>query len=90
MNDNKKITIELPDGYKIVAEISTDPVIRELYVGIENQDGVWTQDLAVIRTPYEIKDGEIVNQEGKAEVLVYTDAESEDWTHSFQTDILHY
>ena len=47
---DNRITIELPKGLKLVAERNIDPEYQnEIYVGIETPDGIWHQDLVVIR-----------------------------------------
>jgi hypothetical protein len=54
---DNRITIELPKGLKLVAERNIDPEYQnEIYVGIETPDGIWHQDLAVIRNAYSIDD----------------------------------
>lgn len=56
------ITIELPKGLKLVAEQNIDPEYQnEIYVGIETPNGIWHQDLVVIRNAYSIDDSLIVN-----------------------------
>lgn len=45
-----KITLNLPNGYKIIAEASTDTDYpNELYVYLESDDGSITQDLAMVK-----------------------------------------
>lgn len=52
-SNNNRIVIDLPNGYKLVAEQNTDPTYnREIFVGIVDSNGVWHQDLAVIRSSY--------------------------------------
>lgn len=47
---DNRIAIELPKGLKLVAEQNVNPEYQnEIYVGIETSDGIWHQDLAVIR-----------------------------------------
>lgn len=86
MGDTKvnRIEIELPNGYKLVAEQNTDPQYsREMFIGIVDHAGVWHQDLAVVRSDYSIDDGEIVWDDKKFEVLVYGDKGNEDFTDAF-------
>lgn len=61
---DNRITIELPKGLKLVAERNIDPEYQnEIYVGIETPDGIWHQDLAVIRNAYSIDDNLIVKRQ---------------------------
>ena len=79
-----RIEIALPNGYKLVAERNTDPQYdREMFIGIVDPDGVWHQDLAVVRSDYSIDDGKIVWDDKKFEVLVYGDKGNEDFTDAF-------
>lgn len=49
--ENERIAIDLPNGLKLVAEQNQDPDFpNEIFVGIENGDGVWLQDLATMGT----------------------------------------
>ena len=80
---DNRITIELPKGLKLVAERNIDPEYQnEIYVGIETPDGIWHQDLVVIRNAYSIDDNLIVNwNPGKFEVLVYANKDDVDYTN---------
>lgn len=82
---DRKIEIELWDGYKLVAEQTPDPNYRrEICVGIKDKNGVWHQDLAIIRNAYAIdKDLNIIWKENEFEVLVYGDEYDEDFTNKF-------
>lgn len=84
-NEEGKITIPLPNGYSLVATRNADPNYNfEIYVGIVDSDGVWYQDLAIIRNAYSINDNlNVVLKEGEFEVLVYSDKNQEDYTNKF-------
>lgn len=86
---DNRITIELPKGLKLVAERNIDPEYQnEIYVGIETPDGIWHQDLAIIRNAYSIDDNLIVNwSPGKFEVLVYANKDDEDYTNKFLVEL---
>lgn len=84
--ENNRIVIDL--GFaKLVAEKGIDNKYNEVYIGIE-KDGVWVQDLAVVRQKYHYKDNpnsdipDVVNED-KFEVLVYADKNDEDYTNRF-------
>lgn len=86
---DNRITIELPKGLKLVAEQNIDPEYQnEIYVGIETPDGIWHQDLVIIRNAYSIDDNLIVNWiTGKFEVLVYANKDDEDYTNKFSVEL---
>lgn len=85
--ENNRIVIDL--GFaKLVAEKGFDDKYNEIYIGIE-KNGVWVQDLAIVREKYHYKDihdsdilPTVVN-EGKFEVLVYANKDDEDYTNKF-------
>ncbi len=87
--DNKRIVINLPNGFRLVAEQNQDPEFRnEIYVGIETDDGVFYQDLAVIRNAYSINENlRVVWNPDMLEVLVYADKNDEDYTNKFSVGI---
>lgn len=87
--DNKRIAINLPNGFRLVAEQNQDPEFRnEIYVGIETDDGVFYQDLAVIRNAYSIDENlRAVWSPDMLEVLVYADKNCEDYTNKFHINI---
>ncbi len=78
------IDIPLENGYHLVAEQNTDPSFsKEIFIGIKDKDGVWHQDLAVVRNSYIINDSDIKYKDGEFDVLVYSDKDNEDFTHDF-------
>ena len=87
--DNKRIVINLSNGFRLVAEQSQDPEFRnEIYVGIETNDGVYYQDLAVIRNAYSINENlRVVWNPDILEVLVYADKNDEDYTNKYSVGI---
>lgn len=87
--DNKRIVINLPNGFRLVAEQNQDQEFRnEIYVGIETDDGVFYQDLAVIRNAYSINENlRVVWNPDMLEVLVYADKNDEDYTNKFSVGI---
>ena len=81
---NTKIEIPMNDGDRLVAEINPNVPFREIFVGIVNKEGVWVQDLACIGQDYEIEDDlSVKNVDNFYRVRCWTDADSEDMTHSF-------
>lgn len=84
MSNTQRIVIDLDGGYKLVAEQNEDPYYnKEIFVGILDPDGVWHQDLAVIRSAYQTKNNETVWKNDLFDVLVYADKDCEDYTDNF-------
>lgn len=81
-----KIKIDL--GFAtLVAEKGVDHNYREIYLGLEDKNGVWLQDLAIIGQKYHYdEDSNVINEKG-INVMVYSDANDEDYTHKFDIDI---
>ena len=81
----QRILIDLPNGLKLIAEQNADPYYKnELFIGIMTADGVWHQDLAVVRNSYSHnKYGEVDWKDGEFDVLVYADKDNEDFTDDF-------
>lgn len=80
--ENKKISIDL--GFaKLVAEVNTDPNVREIIVSLE-KDGIWSQDLAIVRQK---EDFQTETYEKKIEVLLYEDETTEDYTAKKEINI---
>lgn len=68
----------MDNGNRIVVEHDTDPrSSNELYIGVVDVNGVWIQDIAVVRS---------MLSTDKFEVLVYADAYDEDYTNRFVID----
>lgn len=81
-----KIKIDL--GFAtLVVEKGTEQNYKEVFVGLEDKNGVWTQDIAVIGQKYHYDDDLNVVQEKGIKVLVYADENNEDYTHRFDIDI---
>lgn len=88
--DKKKIDIPLPNGYHLVAVQGGDPNFPyEICVGIEDSEGIWYQDLAMIHNAYHYgaESFDPIWDEGKFEVLVWGKEYDEDYTESFQIDL---
>lgn len=78
-----RIEIELGDGNKLVAETCPEFTdYKEIYIGIENTNGLWIQDLAIVRQDY-CYSPNIVQKHGSYEILVYGDENQEDYTNRF-------
>jgi len=78
-----KIEIVLSDGYKLIAERNTGEFDQELYVGIERPDGLYMQDLAVIRPTYKLENNDVKFGSDKFQVLVYANNKTEDYSDEF-------
>ena len=83
----KRVEMPISNGRVLVAELSNDRDFKEIYLGVETEDGQWRQDLVLVGNTYKIVDTDLhVEQEDKARVCVYSDANQEDYTHSFTID----
>ena len=85
MLDSDKVFIDLGDGLKLVAETSTDPQFKEIYVYLANNEGVIIQDLAIVGEQYAYEESnnclsEVLPLHGKYSVKVYADETTDDWT----------
>ena len=81
-----KIKIDL--GFAVlVAEKGIDNNYREIYLSLEDKNGVWLQDLAIVgqQYHYDTNDG-IVHDKG-IDVKVYADCCTEDFTEEFGIDV---
>lgn len=82
---DNKIKIDL--GFaSLIAEKGSDPNYNEIFVGLEESDGVWLQDIAVIGEKYHYEGDTVVPDKGIS-VRLYSDKDQEDYTHSFDIDI---
>jgi len=83
----KKTEIVIDEKTKLVAECydPDDPNgYREISVGIE-KDGVFYQDLALVKRSHSDLDGDgFANIPGKYDVYVWGDCSSEDYTEKFE------
>lgn len=81
-----KIKIDL--GFAVlVVEKGIDNNYREIYLGLEDKNGVWLQDLAIVGQQYHYDtNGGIVHDKG-IDVKVYTDCDNEDFTDEFGISI---
>ncbi len=79
--ENKKLKIELSNGYKIVAEVYNDGTFpEEMCVYIESPDGKTMQDICMVGEKYDVVETEIVCDSNKVSCRVWGDAYSEDYT----------
>ena len=80
-----RVTIDL--GFAtLVAEKGFDPNYKEVFIGLEDEQGVWLQDLAVIGGKYHYEKGEVVH-DSEVSIKVYSDKDDEDYTHDFSVGL---
>lgn len=81
-----KIKIDL--GFAVlVAEKGIDNNYREIYLSLEDQNGVWLQDLAIVGQQYHYDEElNVVNDRG-IDVKIYADSNNEDFTDEFGINI---
>lgn len=87
--NNKRIAINLPNGFRLVAEQNQDPNFQnEIHIGIETVEGVWLQNLAIVRNAYSVGDNlTVMWSPDILEVLIYTNEKAEDYTNKFPISI---
>ena len=78
-----RFIIPLSNGYNIVSERNSGEFNKELYVGIEDENGAYIQDLVIVRPTYKFKSDNIVFDSDKFEILVFGDENIEDYTNKF-------
>ena len=78
-----KVVIPLEDGYHLIIEKNAGEFDKEVYVGIENPQGKYIQDLAIVRPTYKFKDDAVKFDSDRFEVLIFADHEVEDFTNKF-------
>ena len=81
-----KIKIDL--GFAVlVAEKGIDNNYREIYLSLEDKNGVWLQDLAIVGQQYHYDEElNVVNDRG-IDVKIYADSNNEDFTDEFGIDV---
>ena len=81
-----KIKIDL--GFAVlVAEKGIDNNYREIYLSLEDKNGVWLQDLAIVGQQYHYDEElNVVNDKG-IDVKIYADSNNEDFTDEFGINI---
>lgn len=78
---NNKIVIPCAFG-NLVVEKNIDEDYKEVFIGVE-EDGVWVQDIAIVRNAYHYDNEGNVVLDDYAEVLIYADPNNEDYTNRF-------
>ena len=78
-----RIAILLSNGHKLVVDKSEYVFDKELCIGIEDENGHYIQDLAIVRPTYKIEDNNVEFDSDKFEVLVFADKDREDFTDKF-------
>lgn len=79
-----KITIPLSNGYHLIAEQNIDSEFdKEIFVGIETDTGAYHQDLCIVRPTYTFDNEQVIFGSDLFEMLIYGDANSEDYTKKF-------
>lgn len=78
-----RFVIPLSNGYKLVSERNSGEFDKELYVGIEDPSGAYVQDLVIVRPTYTFKDNDVIFDSDKFEILMFGDAEQEDFTDKY-------
>ena len=73
-----------------VAEQNADPQYsREMFIGIEDADGAWLQDLAIVRSSYRYDGDKVVWNDEQFDVMVFGEEDEEDFTEEFNIQLRH-
>lgn len=86
---NNRMAIDLPDGKLLVVEQCSNSILdKEINITLESKDGMWYQDIAVVRNAF-CMDGNqrVIWSKDKVEVFVYGDDNDNDYTHKFSIGI---
>lgn len=80
--------IKIDLGFAVlVAEKGMDNNYREIYLSLEDKNGVWLQDLAIVGQQYHYDEElNVVNDKG-IDVKIYADSNNEDFTDEFGINI---
>lgn len=80
--------IKIDLGFAVlVAEKGIDNNYREIYLSLEDKNGVWLQDLAIVGQQYHYDEElNVVNDRG-IDVKIYADSNNEDFTDEFGINI---
>lgn len=87
--DTNRMAIDLPNGRLLVVEQCSNPLFdKEVYITLESKDGMWYQDIAVVRNAFRMDGNQrVIWSEDKVEVLVYSDGNDDDYTNKFSIGI---
>ena len=83
---DKRIMISCGE-YKIVAKKGADTNYNEIFIWLEDKNGICIQDLAIVGQQYHYNDDLGVIQDDGIVVRVYADENNEDYTHQFHIGI---
>ena len=75
-----KISIVLEDGKKLVADVCPEDSYKEIFIGVEHNDGTY-QDLAVVREQYKYDGAKITPLHGNYSVFVWGNENTDDYTN---------
>lgn len=73
--------------YKIMAEKGADHNYNEIFIWIEDKNGVCIQDLVIVGQKYHYNENLDVVQDESVLVRVFTDEYNEDYTHEFDIGV---
>ena len=82
----EKIKIDL--GFAtLVAEKGNDKNYNEICIGLEDKNGCWLQDLAIVGQKYHYTNRTEIVQDKGIDIRVYADKDNEDYTHRFEVGV---
>ena len=87
----KRIFIDLGEGNRLVAEMNADDDYKEIFVGIEKDDGTWWQDLAIVGESYHYGEDDenyvVIPDHGEYNIKVYGNVLTEDYTEEIKVPL---
>lgn len=80
--------VEIPFGeYKIVAEKGFDPNYNEIFIFLEDKNGVEIQNIAIVGQKYHYDEDCNIVHDDNVLVRVFTDKDDEDYTNEFEIGV---
>ena len=71
----------------LVAEKGNDKNYNEICIGLEDKNGCWLQDLAIVGQKYHYTNRTEIVQDKGIDIRVYADKDNEDYTHRFEVGV---
>ena len=82
-----RIVVPLGSCYNIIAEKGADSNYNEIFIWLEDKNGVCVQDIAIIGQKYHYDENLNVVQDVGILARLFTDSNNDDYTHQFSIDI---
>ena len=88
MCNTNKISIDLPNNYKLIVERNQDNYYdKEVCIGIEDPNGVYWQDLVIVSPTYNYDGDKPKYNSDSFRILVFGKEHQEDYTEEFEVGL---